>query len=57
MKIEFEPEIERAIKYIEEKISLPRWQIILALEGSKEFKKNTSKDFERGSSRSGKRSQ
>jgi len=39
LKIEFEPKIERAIKYIEEKISLPRWQIILALEGSEEFKK------------------
>jgi ferrous iron transport protein B len=39
LKIEFEPRIEQAIKYIEKKISLPRWQIVLALEGSEEFKK------------------
>ncbi len=39
MKIMFEPKIEGAIEYIQEKISLPRWQIILGLEGSEEFKK------------------
>jgi len=39
MAIEFEPRIEKAIKEIQEKTGLPRWQIVLALEGSKDFKR------------------
>jgi len=38
MQIEFEPRIEKAISIIKERTKLPRWQIILALEGSEEFK-------------------
>jgi len=39
MRIEFEPRIEKAIKEIQEKTSLPRWQVILALEGNGEFRR------------------
>jgi len=39
MIIEFEPRIEKAIKEIQEKAALSRWQVVLALEGSKEFRK------------------
>jgi len=39
MAMEFEPRIEKAIKEIQEKTGLPRWQIVLALEGSKDFKR------------------
>ncbi|MBE0478649.1 ferrous iron transporter B, partial [Candidatus Aerophobetes bacterium] len=39
MQIEFEPRIEKAIQSIIQKTNLPRWQVILALEGSEEFRK------------------
>lgn len=45
MRIEFEPKIEQAIKKIQKRVSLPRWQVILALEGSQEFKKKIAKEI------------
>jgi len=39
MQIEFEPRIEKAIKAIVKKTNLPRWQVILALEGLEDFRK------------------
>ena len=38
MKVRFEPKIEKAIEIISEKTDLPRWQIVLALEGEKSFR-------------------
>lgn len=39
MQIKFEPKIEEAIEAIVRRTNLPRWQVILALEGSEEFRK------------------
>jgi len=39
VEIQFEPRIEKAIKSIEERTNLPRWQVLLALEGNKNFRK------------------
>jgi len=39
MRIRFEPRIEAAIKDIQKKSNLPRWKILLALEGDERFKK------------------
>jgi len=41
--IKFEPRIEKAIKDIQEKTGLPRWQIVLALEGSERFRNRIPK--------------
>jgi len=45
--MKFEPRIEKAIKNIQEKIGLPRWQVVLALEGSKEFRKKIPEKIRR----------
>jgi len=45
MQIEFEPRIERAIKSIVQKTGLPRWQVVLALEGLEEFKRKIPIDI------------
>ena len=43
--IKFEPRIEKVIKDIQNETGLPRWQVILALEGSKEFKRKISSEI------------
>ncbi|MEA1965015.1 MAG: nucleoside recognition domain-containing protein [Candidatus Aerophobetes bacterium] len=43
MGIRFEPRIEAAIENIQKKSSLPRWKIILALEGDKRLKNRVPK--------------
>lgn len=40
----FEPRIEEAIKILRKKTGLPRWQVVLAMEGSKEFKRKIPAD-------------
>jgi len=45
--MKFEPRIEKAIKNIQEKIGLPRWQVVLALEGSKQFRKKIPEKIRR----------
>lgn len=45
MPIEFEPRIEKTIKDLIEKTHLPRWQVILALEGSEQFRRKIPEDI------------
>jgi len=39
MQTKFEPRIEKAIKSIIQRTGLPRWQVVLALEGLEDFRK------------------
>ena len=51
MEIQFEPRIEKTIKIIEERTGLARWQVILGLEGNKDFRKKIPLDILRESTR------
>jgi len=48
MEIRFEPRIEAAIEDIQKRSNLPRWKIILALEGDERFKKEIPEEIWQG---------